>query len=1143
MPTIKTWRIGAININGLRGKVEEVIELVRAENIDLLFVSETWWRPSTPPPNDWFLVMENHQQVRRLETQNVVYGTAWIQNREKWPEGTKVEVIHTQEKGHLITVRLSKTQVYLVGTYLPPSMGDTECLSMLEEATERIREDAVKEGILRPRIAILGDFNARLGPSSGDSRTNSRGRVLQEWMIHNGMYLEGFEGDNNGNTQYTFHRMVITGNGHAREERSIPDLIWTNSPERVHRSKVLIRDMCSDHYPIMCEFWAEYGVGTREGTDDETRRAGIQEQPPNRTPMYKLKEKKVREKYEGETEARLQKVLEEMDKGWGRQGIQEWLDENNARISEALEESAKAAISHRKKGQNSNGLRYVFPTESLQQAKKERNNAFDRWRRAISEEGKKETWIRYQEAKRKFLNLVRKRREELFEEFCQKISEANTCEQARMIRNMNKKQGTSQTATKLRIEARTLEEAREHFSNMFLGVASQPGTEESEPEPEVQPPGTHTEIRGQTPRTPLDWFHMMEKWTTVCNEGVVELLRRHLTNGKAPGKSGIKGEHLKYADKKINTVLNKLMTVCLEYEKIPRDWKQARIIPVPKKGDLTKVTNYRPISLLETLRKLLERILEGWIKRESAELDIAQGGFRPCRSTLDQCASLQEALLKITHRKDAREPTLAFLDIKAAYDSVDRTKLWIKCSQQAKMSDPMIGILKELFDDNKSVVTLPGGWHLGDSNPLAHPAGLLQGSILSPLLYAWFINDLPQRLRELAGPDMTLGGRDCRINAILYADDIVLIGKDTEDMQSMLKTCERHSIENNYRYNVAKCEVMKLKLRVTNEGQEQTETQNGAQGPILRVYEQELPWCQNFVYLGMIFNESGLASLDHVNRLVTRALPTLYYLKGKGANGYGFGIKLRACIYKTFLRPKVEYGLAIMRRYKKITKILDSFQHMCLCVLSSVHRNTSASILRVLFGVPKMENRHESLRGTYLYRADQERSPKFLVWHAHEEYKGRKTRGKASSCFHGMERNPTYQILKKTLPRPSMATDWNARQRKLREATKEATRKHLEVDWKENLETEYPENQPKDLQRNLNNISGKRRRRKIELWFLKKIPGKPKRCKTCNAESRGPNHVATCLGLGRDWQEVTRKATSSKEEMERIADIVMKYRF
>ena len=172
----------------------------------------------------------------------------------------------------------------------------------------------------------------------------------------------------------------------------------------------------------------------------------------------------------------------------------------------------------------------------------------------------------------------------------------------------------------------------------------------------------------------------------------------------------------------------------------------------------------------------MEKCLAMILKPVERALSPMQGGFRENRSTLDQVATLQQLM---TPRYKAKDPSLiAFLDIKAAYDSVDRQLLWAAC-KRAGISDPLVRMLSGMFDSSQSRVVVDGS--AGKWFP--NHVGLMQGSSLSPLLYALFLDDLPKQLIT-DFPSLPLGMLQSIV--LLYADDIALIADTQEGMQKSL---------------------------------------------------------------------------------------------------------------------------------------------------------------------------------------------------------------------------------------------------------------------------------------------------------------------------------------------------------------------
>ena len=172
----------------------------------------------------------------------------------------------------------------------------------------------------------------------------------------------------------------------------------------------------------------------------------------------------------------------------------------------------------------------------------------------------------------------------------------------------------------------------------------------------------------------------------------------------------------------------------------PDPFKQANNASVPKKANSGNIKDFRPISLTELPRRVIEKCLALLLKPFERSLSSMQGGFRERHSTLDQAAVLQQVLS--TRFKDSKSTIVAFLDIKSAYDSVDRQLFW-ECCRDAKISDPVVRMLSGMFDPNRSRVVVEGSKGKWFKNRV----GLMQGSSLSPLLYALFIDDLPKMLR------------------------------------------------------------------------------------------------------------------------------------------------------------------------------------------------------------------------------------------------------------------------------------------------------------------------------------------------------------------------------------------------------------
>ena len=211
-------------------------------------------------------------------------------------------------------------------------------------------------------------------------------------------------------------------------------------------------------------------------------------------------------------------------------------------------------------------------------------------------------------------------------------------------------------------------------------------------------------------------------------------------NGKTGGPSGLKMELFKPLSDMIATPLAFLFNTFIKVGLVPSNWCEANIVPVPKKANSNQIKDHRPISLTEVLRKIFERCLLPSLVRTIGHAHFAQGGFEAAKGTIDQVAALNETFI-MKRQRLGRSPCVAFLDIKAAYDSTDRNVL---SNRLLELGSPkyLTRIIMALFDNNKSRVLVGGQM----SPYITHPAGLLQGSSLSPTLYNCYIGGIMERL-------------------------------------------------------------------------------------------------------------------------------------------------------------------------------------------------------------------------------------------------------------------------------------------------------------------------------------------------------------------------------------------------------------
>ena len=277
-------------------------------------------------------------------------------------------------------------------------------------------------------------------------------------------------------------------------------------------------------------------------------------------------------------------------------------------------------------------------------------------------------------------------------------------------------------------------------------------------------------------------------------------------------------------------VLKCLFQKTINENRIPIDWKTALISPIyKKKGSENDISNYRPISMTCVIRRIYERIIiKKEIESKISLLDPKQGGFRRNRSTLHQVFILNEIFQENQNIK------VLFLDLKSAYDLVNRDKLWEKLGNLYKFNSSTICRLKELFDFNESKLVINGV----ESEPFENEIGLLQGSSLSPILFNFYIDDLIKKLNN--NPKVNLHG--FKLNSLFFADDGVIFAKSEKEMGMLTETLEEWAVENNMIFSPLKCCLLSKGKCVTK----------------TKINGIEIPQRESMNYLGIQFNSSGI---------------------------------------------------------------------------------------------------------------------------------------------------------------------------------------------------------------------------------------------------------------------------------------------
>ena len=203
---------------------------------------------------------------------------------------------------------------------------------------------------------------------------------------------------------------------------------------------------------------------------------------------------------------------------------------------------------------------------------------------------------------------------------------------------------------------------------------------------------------------------------------------------------------LKLSSPSIIKPLSIIFQNCLESSIFPDDWKKGNIVPVHKKNSKQLVNNYRPVSLLPICSKIFEKFIFDSIFNfmiQNNLLNSCQSGFRPNDSCINQLISITHNIYRAFDANPSLEVRGVFLDLSKAFDKVWHEGLLYKIKNNG-INGNALQLIESFLHNRRQRVVLNGQ----SSSWLSIRAGVPQGSVLGPLFFLIYINDLPEGLNS-----------------------------------------------------------------------------------------------------------------------------------------------------------------------------------------------------------------------------------------------------------------------------------------------------------------------------------------------------------------------------------------------------------
>lgn len=252
------------------------------------------------------------------------------------------------------------------------------------------------------------------------------------------------------------------------------------------------------------------------------------------------------------------------------------------------------------------------------------------------------------------------------------------------------------------------------------------------------------------------------------------------------GADGVSMVHLKLLYNVAPDFINNLMTHCYSECLFPAEWKTCKIIMLPKKPMRHPTCNLiRPIGLIDCIGKILELIINNRIRSYAmanpGTIDPRQFGFVHDRSTDDALANIQR--IRMHNESMGRREVLLSLDIEGAFNNIEHDAI-IRAMVNKSIPSNLVNIIKSYLSDR--VVTV-NNIHAHFSS--SQPRGVVQGSVLGPLLWILAIDDIIGKIAEYTPP---FGST---IEPTVFADDFTLVVSHSTDLEKAIRDAGHALVE------------------------------------------------------------------------------------------------------------------------------------------------------------------------------------------------------------------------------------------------------------------------------------------------------------------------------------------------------------